>query len=213
MTDEELRTGSVAKRVLFVPFFATLSAEMELGFDRGMFGKKVAGNTDYVRQREVVDLVMKSEAWIRSGGLDHVFVLTAPAVLLVVDFGGWQILDSKSSNGSSPERMQHTQVSLLKDVIVPYTHLLPRLDLSENTALPTLLYFKGAKHRNGGGMIREKLWDLLVDESGVIMEEGFPNATGKEQFIKGMRTSQFCLHPAGGTPTSCRLLSILHHHE
>ncbi|GAB2217563.1 hypothetical protein Drorol1_Dr00000761 [Drosera rotundifolia] len=229
MTDEELRTGSVAKRVfdvreadvVFVPFFATLSAEMQLGLDRGMFRKKVPGNGDYVRQREVVDLVMKSEAWMRSGGRDHVFVLTdpvamwhvkneiAPAVLLVVDFGGWQRLDSKSSNGTSPERIQHTQVSLLKDVIVPYTHLLPRLDLSENKARPTLLYFKGAKHRNGGGMIREKLWDLLVDEPGVIMEEGFPNATGKEQSMKGMRTSQFCLHPAGDTPTSCRLFDAI----
>ncbi|GAB2216392.1 hypothetical protein Droror1_Dr00024165 [Drosera rotundifolia] len=137
----------------------------------------------------------------------HVKNEIAPAVLLVVDFGGLQRLDSKSSNGTSPERIQHTQVSLLKDVIVPY--LLPRQNLSENKAQPILLYFKGAKHRNGGGMIREKLWDLLVDEPGVIMEEGFPNSLGKEQSIKGMRTSQFCLHPAGDTPTSCRLFDAI----
>lgn len=41
------------------------------------------------------------------------------------------------------------------------------------------------------------------------MEEGFPNATGKEQSIKGMRTSEFCLHPAGDTPTSCRLFDAI----
>lgn len=41
------------------------------------------------------------------------------------------------------------------------------------------------------------------------MEEGFPNATGREQSIKGMRTSEFCLHPAGDTPTSCRLFDAI----
>lgn len=60
-----------------------------------------------------------------------------------------------------------------------------------------------------GGAVREKLWDLLIDEPGVIMEEGFPNATGKQQSIKGMRTSEFCLHPAGDTPTSCRLFDAI----
>lgn len=229
MTPLEQRTASFAKRVsdageadvVFVPFFATLSAEMQLGRAKGLFRKK-AGNEDYARQREVVDFVKNTDAWKRSGGKDHVFVLTdpvamwhvrdeiAPAILLVVDFGGWYRLDSKpSGGGNSSEMIQHTQVSLLKDVIVPYTHLLPRLHLSENKKRPTLLYFKGAKHRHRGGMVREKLWDLLVDEPGVIMQEGFPNATGREQSIKGMRSSEFCLHPAGDTPTSCRLFDAI----
>lgn len=228
MTPEKMRIGSFAKRVfdvedadvVFVPFFATLSAELQLGVKKSVFRKKV-GNEDYDRQREVVDFVRNTEAWKRSGGRDHVFVLTdpvamwhvkaeiAPAILLVVDFGGWYKLDSKASNGSLPDMVQHTQVSLLKDVIVPYTHLLPRLDISENQKRDTLLYFKGAKHRHRGGLVREKLWDLLANEHRVIMEEGFPNATGKEQSIKGMRTSEFCLHPAGDTPTSCRIFDAI----
>ncbi|KAF8411837.1 hypothetical protein HHK36_004396 [Tetracentron sinense] len=228
MTPEESRGGSFARRVfdvdeadvVFVPFFATLSAEIQLGMAKGVFRKKV-GNGDYERQREVVDLIQGTDAWRRSGGRDHVFVLTdpvamwhvraeiAPAVLLVVDFGGWYRLDSKASSGNSSDMIQHTQVSLLKDVIVPYTHLLPRLHLSEDQNRQTLLYFKGAKHRHRGGMVREKLWDLLVNEPGVIMEEGFPNATGREQSIKGMWTSEFCLHPAGDTPTSCRLFDAI----
>jgi hypothetical protein len=77
----------------------------------------------------------------------HVRAEIAPAVLLVVDFGGWWRLDSKSSRTSS-QMIHHTQVSLLKDVIVPYTHLLPTLSLSENKGRPTLLYFKGARHRH-----------------------------------------------------------------
>ncbi|KAJ7973964.1 Exostosin family protein [Quillaja saponaria] len=228
MTPQELRTGSFARRVfnvdeadvIFVPFFSTLSAEMQLGVAKGAFRKKV-GNEDYQRQREVVDFLKSTEAWKRSGGRDHVFALTdpiamwhvrdeiAPGVLLVVDFGGWYRLDSKSSNGSSSDMVQHTQVSLLKDVIVPYTHLLPRLRLSGKQSRSTLLYFKGAKHRHRGGLVREKLWDLLVDEPGVIMEEGFPNATGREQSIIGMRISDFCLHPAGDTPSSCRLFDAI----
>lgn len=83
MTPQEQRTWSFAKRVLsadeadviYVPFFATLSAEMELGTGKGTFRKKVE-NDDYERQRQVVDLVTKTEAWKRSGGRDHVFVLT-----------------------------------------------------------------------------------------------------------------------------------------
>ncbi|OQU82544.1 hypothetical protein SORBI_3006G260900 [Sorghum bicolor] len=179
--------------VVFVPFFATLSAEMELGWGtKGAFRKK-DGNEDYRRQREVVDRVTSHPAWRRSGGRDHVFVMTdpvamwhvraeiAPAILLVVDFGGWYKVDSKSANRNS----------------------------SQNKDRPTLLYFKGAKHRHRGGLVREKLWDLLGNEPDVIMEEGFPNATGREQSIKGMQTSEFCLHPAGDTPTSCRLFDAI----
>lgn len=77
----------------------------------------------------------------------HVRAEIAPAVLMVVDFGGWYRVDAKSSVNTS-EVIHHTQVSLLKDVIVPYTHLLPKLLLSEDQERKTLLYFKGAKHRH-----------------------------------------------------------------
>lgn len=80
----------------------------------------------------------------------------APAVLLVVDFGGWYRLDSKSLHGNSSDMIQHTQVSLLKDVIVPYTYLLPRLHLSENQRRHTFLYFKGAKHRHRVSILIKK---------------------------------------------------------
>jgi hypothetical protein len=78
----------------------------------------------------------------------HVRKEIAPAILLVVDFGGWYKLDSNSASSNVSHMIQHTQVSLLKDVIVPYTHLLPTMHLSENKDRPTLLYFKGAKHRH-----------------------------------------------------------------
>lgn len=82
-TPQEKRIGSLAKRVfseseadvVFVPFFATLSAEMELGNGKGSFRKK-SGNEDYKRQRQVLDFVKNTKAWKRSNGRDHVFVLT-----------------------------------------------------------------------------------------------------------------------------------------
>jgi hypothetical protein len=49
----------------------------------------------------------------------------------------------------------------------------------------------------------------MVNEHDVVMEEGFPNASGREQSIKGMRSSEFCLHPACDTPNSRRLFDAV----
>lgn len=90
-TPQELRTTSFAKRVsapeeadvIFVPFFATISAELQLGVAKGVFRKKV-GNEDYSRQREVLDFVKGTEAWKRSNGRDHVFVVTGIIIFHLV---------------------------------------------------------------------------------------------------------------------------------
>ncbi|KAJ7564281.1 hypothetical protein O6H91_02G011100 [Diphasiastrum complanatum] len=230
MTPEELRRNSVAKRVrdpaqadvIFVPFFATLSAEIQLGKARGRF-RHQSGNEDYSRQRKAVDIVKNSSRWSSSEGRDHVFVLTDPVAMwhvrkeiassmfLVVDFGGWYMEDAMkiSKDGGTVDVIEHTQVSLTKDVIVPYTHLLPSLHILKNSTRDTLLYFKGAKHRHRTGLVREKLWDVLQGEPGVILEEGFPSKEGRNQAMKSMRTSEFCLHPAGDTPSSCRLFDAI----
>lgn len=78
----------------------------------------------------------------------HIRAEIASAILLVVDFGGWYKIDSRESSDNSSDTIHHTQVSLLKDVIVPYTHLLPTLSLEGNGKRHTVLYFKGAKHRH-----------------------------------------------------------------
>ncbi|XP_002966467.2 probable arabinosyltransferase ARAD1 [Selaginella moellendorffii] len=208
--------------VVFVPFFAALSAEAQLRNGKGHFRHR-KDNEDYERQRAVMEIVTSSSRWQRSGGRDHVFVLTDPmamyhfraeianSILLVVDFGGWYMEDAKSSrNLSSPQPIYHTQVSLIKDVIVPYTHLLPTLALSQDNAVrSTLLYFKGARYRHRTGLVRDQLWSVLDGEPGVLLEEGFPNRTGQVQAVQGMRNSHFCLHPAGDTPSSCRLFDAV----
>ncbi|KAI5067494.1 hypothetical protein GOP47_0018022 [Adiantum capillus-veneris] len=217
ITPANERSNSVARRVwnssladvIFVPFFATLSAELQLHQAKGKFRHKKE-NADYDRQVRVLELVKNSPEWKRSQGRDHVFVLTdpvamwhvrseiAPAVLLTVDFGGWYMEDAKEvENQEGPlDVISHRQVSLLKDVIVPYTHLLPPLHPADDKQRGTLLYFKGARHRHRTGLVRDKLWALLKDEPGVVFEEGFPNKTGREQALKGMRSADFCLHPA-----------------
>ncbi|MCO5595700.1 hypothetical protein L7F22_049746 [Adiantum nelumboides] len=141
----------------------------------------------------------------------HVRSEIAPAVLLTVDFGGWYMEDAKEvdNHGGLLEVITHRQVSLLKDVIVPYTHLLPPLHPADDKQRHILLYFKGARHRHRTGLVRDKLWALLKEEPGVVFEEGYPNKTGREQALKGMRGADFCLHPAGDTPTSCRLFDAV----
>jgi hypothetical protein len=61
--------------VIFVPFFATLSAELQLRKAKGKFRHKKE-NEDYERQRRVVEIVKNTTEWRRSGGRDHVFVIT-----------------------------------------------------------------------------------------------------------------------------------------
>lgn len=83
LTPPENQGNSTAVRVLdsaqadvvFVPFFATLSAKMQLAKSRGKFRHKKE-NEDYERQRRVVDIVKNSSSWQRSHGVDHIFVLT-----------------------------------------------------------------------------------------------------------------------------------------
>lgn len=89
LTPDEFKKDSFAKRVyslkeadvVFVPFFATLSAELQLGLNKGVFRKKVEENEDYQRQRMMLDYVKKSQAWQQSGGRDHVFVLTGNCII------------------------------------------------------------------------------------------------------------------------------------
>lgn len=84
----------------------------------------------------------------------HVRGEIARSILLVVDFGGWYMEDAKvgekakASCGEAMDVVAHTGVSLTKDVIVPYTHLLSTLNLADSSPRDVLLYFRGARHRH-----------------------------------------------------------------
>ncbi|PRQ30046.1 putative hexosyltransferase [Rosa chinensis] len=116
------------------------------------------------------------------------------AVLLVCDFG----------------RLKADQGSLVKDVIVPYSHRINTYngDISvENRN--TLLFFMGNRFRKEGGKIRDLLFQLLENEEDVIVKHGTQSRENRRAATHGMHTSKFCLNPAGDTPSACRLFDSI----
>lgn len=73
----------------------------------------------------------------------------------------------------------------------------------------TLLFFRGRLKRNAGGKIRSRLVTVLQNNSDVIIEEGSIGEAGKVATQNGMRSSVFCLSPAGDTPSSARLFDAI----
>ncbi|GAQ77844.1 Exostosin family protein [Klebsormidium nitens] len=203
--------------VILVPFFSSLSL-IVLPLDKVRAqgaGADVAGGADVARyddeaeQRALMGWVEAQEPWKRSGGRDHVFVSSDPAamsevhdrtknsILLVADFG----------------RLRPDQASLQKDVVIPYVHRVPIYTPQDEGATPAerhlLLFFAGNRFRKEGGTIRTKLFEVLATEESVSMVEGIPSAEGRRAAMKGMRTSKFCLSPAGDTPSACRLFDAI----
>ncbi|KAH9291872.1 hypothetical protein KI387_042944, partial [Taxus chinensis] len=60
-----------------------------------------------------------------------------------------------------------------------------------------------------GGKIRSKLVAVLQHNSDIIIEEGSSGEAGKLATQTGMRSSVFCLSPAGDTPSSARLFDAI----
>ncbi|TXG48295.1 hypothetical protein EZV62_027589 [Acer yangbiense] len=109
---------------------------------------------------------------------------------------GWDhVFVAQSSNalGRVMEKIQKGMLlvsdpgraSLIKDVLIPYSHRITAYGgpiVVENRK--TLLFFKGNRFQRG------------VSQSQV-------------EASQGMHSSKFCLHPAGNTPSSCRLFDAI----
>lgn len=63
-----------------------------------------------------------------------------------------------------------------------------------------------------GGVIRQQLYEMLKDETGVHFEEGSSGSAGIHSATTGMRKSKFCLNIAGDTPSSNRLFDAIASH-
>ncbi|MCO5596288.1 hypothetical protein L7F22_050349 [Adiantum nelumboides] len=188
--------------VYFVPFFASLSYNK--------YGRMRMKERDEELQRKVVEYVVKQKAWKRSKGRDHVIVMHHPnslhmarallgeAIFIVADFG------------RASSKVSH----LGKDVVAPYKHIVPTFfeDHFSFESRPTLLFFQGAIHRKEGGFIRQKLYNLMKEEKGVVFKDGSFNSASLKSATKGMRSSKFCLHLAGDTPSSNRLFDAIVSH-
>ncbi|KAM3334891.1 hypothetical protein ACQJBY_029355 [Aegilops geniculata] len=188
-----------AAEAFFVPFFSSLSFNVH---GRNMTDPDT--EADRLLQVELMDILWKSKYWQRSAGHDHVIPMHHPnafrflrdmvnaSVLIVSDFG----------------RYTKELASLRKDVVAPYVHVVDSFlndDASDPfEARPTLLFFRGRTVRKDEGKIRGKLAKLLKGKDGVRFENSLAT--------DGMRSSKFCLHPAGDTPSSCRLFDAIVSH-
>ncbi|XVF02741.1 hypothetical protein REPUB_Repub04eG0200200 [Reevesia pubescens] len=192
----------------FVPFFSSLSVNTH-----GHNMTDPETEVDRQLQVELLEFLRKSKHYQRSGGRDHVIPMTHPnafrflreqlnaSILIVVDFG----------------RYPRTMASLSKDVVAPYVHVVdsftdddPQDPYESRT---TLLFFRGNTVRKDQGKIRVKLAKMLAgSDDDVHYERSIATPKNIKMSTEGMRLSKFCLHPAGDTPSSCRLFDAIVSH-
>ncbi|KAK4368437.1 hypothetical protein RND71_012229 [Anisodus tanguticus] len=193
--------------VYFVPFFSSLS------YDRyNHHGNDSESKFDDQLQAEIVDFLQKSKYWKRSAGRDHVIPMQHPnafkhyrekvnaAIFVVADFG----------------RPSPAVSNLRKDVVAPYGHVVESFE-ADNLSDPyvsrtTLLFFRGRTDRKAEGKDRKRLEKILSGQKDVVFEANEYSEEGVDASTKGMRSSKFCLDPAGDTPSSCRLFDAIVSH-
>lgn len=189
--------------LFYVPFFSSLSlivnpVRSEPGIEPVY--------SDEETQVALAEWLEAQEYWKRNNGRDHVIVASDPnalykvidrmknSVLLVSDFG----------------RLKKDQGSLVKDVILPYSHRVNSYkdDVGVGNR-GTLLFFMGARYRKEGGKIRNLLFQLLENEEDVVVKHGAQSRESRRAASHGMHISKFCLNPAGDTPSACRLFDSI----
>ncbi|KAI5385175.1 probable arabinosyltransferase ARAD1 isoform X1 [Lathyrus oleraceus] len=191
----------------FVPFFSSLSFNTH-----GHTMTDPATEIDRKLQVDLMEFLNKSMYWQRSKGRDHIIPMTHPnafrflrnqvnaTIQVVVDFGRY------------PKSMSN----LNKDVVSPYVHVVDSFTDDELQdpweARSTLLFFRGRTFRKDEGIVRAKLAKILSTYSDVHYERSVATEENIKASSKGMRSSKFCLHPAGDTASSCRLFDAIVSH-
>ncbi|KAJ0969195.1 hypothetical protein J5N97_022072 [Dioscorea zingiberensis] len=193
--------------VFFVPFFSSLSFNTH-----GHYMTDPDTEIDRQLQIDLLNFLFESKYWQRSAGRDHLIPMNHPnafrflrdkvnaSILLVADFG----------------RYPKSLAFLSKDIVSPYVHLVDSY-VDDNPSdpyesRPTLLFFRGRTVRKDEGIVRTKLAKLLKGYDDVQYEDSYATGEGIKASSKGMRSSKFCLHPAGDTPSSCRLFDAIVSH-
>lgn len=193
--------------LFYVPFFSSLSLVVH---PIRPAGSTSAGEgpvySDEEMQEGLMEWLERQPYWRRNNGWDHVFVCQDPnalykvidrvknGVLLVSDFG----------------RLRSDQASLVKDLILPYSHRINRFNGEVGVdKRKSLLFFMGNRYRKEGGKIRDLLFQLLENEEDVIIKHGAQSRESRRSATQGMHSSKFCLHPAGDTPSACRLFDAI----
>ncbi|XP_058103309.1 probable arabinosyltransferase ARAD1 isoform X1 [Magnolia sinica] len=191
----------------FVPFFSSLSFNTH-----GHYMTDPETEVDRQLQVDLLEFLRNSKYYQLSEGRDHVIPMHHPnafrflrdlvntSMLVVADFG----------------RCPKNVSSLRKDVVTPYVHVVDSF-LDDDTHDPfesrtTLLFFRGRTVRKDEGIVRSKLAKILVGQEDVHFEDSVATGKGIQASTQGMRSSKFCLHPAGDTPSSCRLFDAIVSH-
>ncbi|KAA8537196.1 hypothetical protein F0562_029672 [Nyssa sinensis] len=207
------QSGSPVTRVLdpeeadlfYVPFFSSLSLVVN-----PIRPASVAGDglvySDEEMQEGLIDWLEGQVYWPRNNGWDHVFICQDPNAL-------YKIVD-RVKNGvllvSDLGRLGRDQASLVKDVILPYSHRINTFNGGVGIeSRKSLLFFMGNRYRKEGGKIRDLLFQVLENEKDVIIKHGAQSRESRRMASQGMHTSKFCLHPAGDTPSACRLFDAV----
>lgn len=189
--------------LFYVPFFSSLSLVVNNNRPGSL---DVPSYSDEKMQDSLIEWLEEQVYWKRNNGWDHVFICQDPnalykvvdhiknGVLLVSDFG----------------RLSHTQASLVKDVILPYAHRINTYagDIGVDNR-DKLLFFMGNRYRKEGGKVRDLLFQVLENEKDVVIKHGAQSRESRREARYGMHTSKFCLHPAGDTPSACRLFDAI----
>ncbi|XP_065621082.1 probable arabinosyltransferase ARAD1 [Quercus suber] len=191
----------------FVPFFSSLSFNTH-----GHNMTDPATEIDRQLQIDLLKLLRQSKYWQRSGGRDHVIPMTHPnafrflreqvnaSIQIVVDFG----------------RYPRIMSNLSKDVVAPYVHVVDSFKIDDTPdpfeSRTTLLFFRGRTYRKDEGIVRVKLAKILSGYDDVHYERSVATDENIKLSSKGMRSSKFCLNPAGDTPSSCRLFDAIVSH-
>lgn len=146
------RYGSAVVRVsdpdeadlFYVPFFSSLSLVVNPIRPAGGIGSEGPVYSDEETQEELIEWLEGQEYWRRNNGWDHVFICQDPnalykvidrvknGVLLVSDFG----------------RLRADQASLVKDLILPYSHRINSYNGEVGVeSRNSLLFFMGNRYR------------------------------------------------------------------
>ncbi|XP_068656772.1 probable arabinosyltransferase ARAD1 [Aristolochia californica] len=186
--------------LFYVPFFSSLSLVVNPP------GKAPGAYNDEGMQEDLMEWLEEQVYWKRNLGWDHVFICQDPnalykvidrvknGVLLVSDFG----------------RLNRGQASLVKDVILPYSHRINPFNGEAGVdRRKSLLFFMGNRYRKEGGKVRDTLFQILEKEPDVIIKHGTQSRESRRMATQGMHSSKFCLHPAGDTPSACRLFDAI----
>jgi len=192
--------------LFYVPFFSSLSLVVNPIRPAATVTEGGVVYNDEEMQEGLIGWLEEQGYWKRNNGWDHVFVCQDPnalfkvvdrvknGVLLVSDFG----------------RLGRDQASLVKDVILPYSHRIRSFggDVGVESR-ESLLFFMGNRYRKEGGKVRDLLFQILENEEGVTIKHGAQSRESRRAASQGMHTSKFCLHPAGDTPSACRLFDAI----